>query len=238
MPSRAEVEQIRSANAELTRLLNAELTDFLASISEASPENVRDALLDVIPALTAEYGDAAATVAAEWFEDVYGGRVVLAPTYPTEAVEQGVRYVAGKLWTPQPGEIAGLLATHVDKWVKQPGRETLTASAARNNLTWARVPTGAKTCAFCLVLASRDAVYMTEKAATRRSDGNLYHGKCDCVPVPMSGPDDAPEGYDPDGLYGLYTSARNGAGSDDIKDIAAEMRRQNPDLVTDAVHEH
>lgn len=238
MPSRSDVEALRSANAELSRLLDAELSDFFASLGDASPEAIRDALLDVMPALVSEYGDVAAVVSAEWFEQVYGGTARLADPVAIEAVEQGVRFAAGHLWTPEPAAIVGLLSTQLDKWVKQPGRDTISRAAERESLMWARVPTGAKTCAWCLVLASRDAVYVTERSATKAANGSDYHGKCDCVAVPMESIDDYPEGYDPGGLYDTYKAARSASGSNDIKDIAAELRRRNPSLVTDAVHEH
>lgn len=238
MPSRSDVEALRAANAELSRLLDAELGDFFASLGDATPEAVRDALLDVMPALVSEYGDVAAVVSAEWFEQVYGGTARLAEPVAVEAVEQGVRFAAGHLWTPEPAAIVGLLSTQLDKWVKQPGRDTISRAAERDGLRWARVPSGAKTCAWCLVLASRDAVYLTERSASKASGGSDYHGKCDCVAVPMESIDDYPEGYDPGGMYDTYMAARSASGSNDIKDIAAELRRRNPDLVTDAVHEH
>lgn len=238
MPSGSDVETLRAANAELSRLVEAELSDFFASMSGASPEAVRDALLEVVPALVSEYGDVAATASAEWFEQVYGSPARLAAPLPSSAVQQGVRFAAGHLWTPEPAAIVGLLATQVDKWVKQPGRDTIARSAERDGLRWARVPSGAKTCAWCLVLASRDAVYLTERSATKGANGSDYHGKCDCVAVPMESVDDYPEGYDPGGLYDTYMAARSASGSNDVKDIAAELRRRNPNLVTDAVHEH
>ncbi|VXB22797.1 conserved hypothetical protein [Citricoccus sp. K5] len=238
MPSRSDVETLRAANTELSRLLDAELVDFFASLGNAAPESVRDALLDFMPALVAEYGDVAAVVSAEWFEQVYGSTARLATPVAAEAVEQGVRFAAGHLWTPEPSAIVGLLSTQLDKWVKQPGRDTIARSAERDGLHWARVPSGAKTCAWCLVLASRDAVYLTERSATKGANGSDYHGKCDCVAVPMESIDDYPDGYDPTGMYDTYMAARSAAGSNDIKDIAAELRRRNPDLVTDAVHEH
>lgn len=238
MPSRSEVELLRAANAELSSLLDGELADFFASLGDVRPEIARDALLDFMPSLVAEYGDVSATVSAEWYEQVYGGRVVLAPNVRAEAVEQGVRYAAGHLWTATPEAIAGLLSTQLDKWVKQPGRDTISRSADRDGMRWARVPTGAKTCAFCLMVASRDAVYLSERSATKGSNGSDYHGKCDCVAVPMNGWDDYPEGYDPQNLYDLYERAASEVGRADTKGITAAFRRQNPDLVTDAVHEH
>ena len=46
---------------------------------------------------------------------------------------------------------------------------------------FARVPTGTETCTFCLMLASRGAVYHTRKTAGERG---RFHRGCDCKVVP------------------------------------------------------
>lgn len=58
---------------------------------------------------------------------------------------------------------------------------------------YARVPSGAETCAFCLMLVSRGAVYKTRDGALFR-DGTSepYHNRCDCVVVPVFNEDDWP----------------------------------------------
>lgn len=52
-------------------------------------------------------------------------------------------------------------------------------------LGWARAPTGAETCAFCWMLISRGPVYKSERSARDGENGETYHPRCDCVPVPV-----------------------------------------------------
>lgn len=47
---------------------------------------------------------------------------------------------------------------------------------------YARVLSGAESCAFCAMLASRGPVYSEDTVMTRR-DGRRYHDGCDCIPV-------------------------------------------------------
>ena len=235
MPTRAEVDLLRTAQAELTKRVRRELAS-LAGTLTGNPQAIRDTLLQVVPALVAEYGEVAATISAEWFEEVYGARAAMAAPIRAEFIEQGVRYAAGHLFEGNTAATISALDTKLDKWIKQAGRDTISASADRHNIAWARVPSGAKTCSFCLVMASRGAVYGREWAAGGR--GHDYHGDCDCQVVAVRSADDLPEGYDPDELYDLYSAARDAAGSGDIKDIAAAMRREFPDRVSDAVHDH
>jgi hypothetical protein len=60
-----------------------------------------------------------------------------------------------------------------------------------NALAWARVPSGAETCAFCTLLVSRGPVYKS-RASASTADGEPYHPNCDCVPVPVFDRNDWP----------------------------------------------
>ena len=241
--AQADLEAYRLANAELSRLVKRDLTAFFGSLNLGNPEAARDALLAFVPVLTAQYGDIAATLAADFYEEsraASGARgafmALSAPAVPAGPVEAKVRFHAGHLWTPDPGAMLGALLVAADKYVKQPGRNTVAANAKRENVRWARVPTGAKTCSWCLVLASRDAVYHSKEKAG--GPGHRYHGDCDCVPTRIGKASDYPEGYLPDNYYEMYQAARNEAQSGDIKDISAAFRRLHPDAVNDGVHTH
>lgn len=239
----ASIEQFRANNAELSRLVRAALTAFFGSLDLSRPENARDALLEFMPVLTRQYGDVAATLAAEYYDELRAAsgaagrfRALTAAAVPAGAVEAKVRYMAGQLWTPDPAAMLGGLMTAADKYVKQPGRDTIAKNAKREGVRWARVPTGAKTCSWCLILASRDAVYSSKKSAG--GDGHKFHGACDCVATRIGKASDYPPGYLPDSHYEMYQAARNEAQSGDIKDIAAAFRRLHPDAVNDGVHTH
>lgn len=264
MVEREALESYRTANAELSRRVKEALEAFVLSLDLTRPEMARDALLEFTPILTAEYGAVAAAVAAEWYEELRAAsgaagafRPALAPSAPAGAVASQVRYLAGHLWTPTPMGILGPLLTAADKHVKQPGRDTMTLNARREGVRWARVPTGEKTCSFCLVLASRDAVYATRQSAGDTSGsgyGDDYHGDCDCQVVRIASEKDYPEGYLPDNYLQMYTDAVDGSNDPEVlafldsldpdaknkplKAAVFSMRRNHPDLVSDGVHSH
>lgn len=92
--------------------------------------------------------------------------------------------------------------------VKRMANRTMERNAARDGVRYARVPTGAETCGFCLMLASRGFVYHSESTA---GGSDNYHNDCDCKIVP--GFDDTEvEGYDPDALYDIYSEAYSEVG--------------------------
>lgn len=55
---------------------------------------------------------------------------------------------------------------------------------------WARVPIG-DTCAWCIMLASQGAWYVSEESALGKEAGH-YHDSCDCVAVYHADPDSIP----------------------------------------------
>lgn len=239
MVSKADLEEFRQANKDLSALTRRNLDAFLASLNLNDAAGTRDALLAFLPALVAEGGKVASVLAADWYSEVGKGRPSIAPVVEPARVQSKIRYVAAHLWTPTPANVLGPLRTATDKYTKEPGRATIERSATRNRQRWARVPTGAKTCAFCLTLASRGAVYLSKDAAKYKGGGssNKYHGDCDCVPTPLNSWDDYPEGYDPEEYYRIYDVAADAAGTrSDLRAITQSMRVKFPDLVRDGVH--
>jgi len=239
----ADIERFRVANSELSRRVQSEMEAFFRSLNLAKPEAVRDALLEFVPLLTEQYGAVAATLATDWYEELRASsgaagrfRALAADTVPTDAVEAKVRYLSGHLWTPDPLAMLGGLLTATDKYVKQPGRDTMASNAKREGVRWARVPSGKKTCSWCLILASRDAVYTSKQSAG--GDGHKFHGACDCVATRIARASDYPDGYLPDDYYAMYQAARQEAQSGDMGDIAAAFRKLHPDAVTDGIHTH
>lgn len=236
MATEREVWELADAYNKLSSRAQSEIASLFNSLKGLPPEQIRNALLEIVPFLVADFGQSAAAVAAEWFEATTGQRATLASTVDTEDVARIVRYRAGNLWTPEPASMLTALAVDVDKYVKLPGRNTLFRSARQNNMRYARQPRGAKTCAFCLMLAGRDAewLYTSKRSAGERGSGNEFHGDCDCAVIPVSGESDLP--FDPEGYFTVYRAATDAVGSRaNTKEILMHIRREFPDLVTDVV---
>lgn len=116
------------------------------------------------------------------------------------------------------------LTDRLDYEVKKAAGVTVMQNARRDRRhpRFARVPAGAETCNFCLMLASRGPVYWTAETAGAM---NHYHANCDCRIVPVwdsvaivterggvirRGGSQI-EGYDPDAYFERYLEmTRNG----------------------------
>lgn len=186
MPSPSDVAELRGANAELTDRVLSDLSQFWNSLDVTKPERARNELLRFIPALTTQYGDAAALVAADWYDSVRAADGVIgryaaeqAEAFAREWVEDRVRYGARHLFTDDPDQMLRFLDGVVQEYALQPGRDTISRSAARDPAAvgWSR-HTATSACEFCRMLAGRGAVYSSDTVRF------TAHGDCHCVPQP------------------------------------------------------
>lgn len=116
------------------------------------------------------------------------------------------------------------------------GARLQTMHNIRNDPTqprWARVPSGAKTCAFCMMLASRGFTYQSEEAA---GIDNSYHADCDCKIIPSWGKQTL-KGYDWERYHALYKKAQQEAADDNYHSVLERMRRLAPEELKDGVWE-
>jgi len=181
-----DVATIRQANASIEALALRDLRAFWASLDLSRPERARDALLEFLPVLSSQYGEAAAVVAADWYDELRSAagvpsrfRAVMAAPVPAEAAVAQVRFGARHLFTDTPQQMLTFLEGVASKYVLQPGRDTVQLSAAADPAArgWHReVRAGA--CDFCRLLAGRGGVY------TEKSVRFAAHHNCHCVAVP------------------------------------------------------
>ena len=213
MVSPADAARFRAANQELEDRIEKNIRQLWRGLGAVSPQEKRDALMDYVPGLVDTYGQVAATIAAEYFEEMTGGTAVLADTYSREAVQGSVRAFAGRLWTGEQATVAAGVSAAARRHMLQRGRSTLYESALRApGVAYARVPEPGA-CNWCLLLSSRGAVYakdtVTKVSEARmytgtsglrgRRPGEDFHDDCRCDGVAVRDDDDLP--YDADALY-------------------------------------
>lgn len=208
--------RFEKANDGISGLVERDLLAFLAALNFERPASVRDALFDFVPALVSEYGDVAATVAADWYDELrdvegVGGsfRAPLAPLVPDEKVKSRLGFAtrdSGPLWAGDSATLTAFLGMMSNEYALQPGRDTVMQAAHKDNAAYARVPERGA-CKFCLMLASRGFVY----SKSTSGDAKKFHGKCRCNTMPVWDETRArvEYGYDPDALYDQYRALRD-----------------------------
>lgn len=194
MPTEADAERLRQAQAGVQALIVQALNTFWGTLDLSRPEAARNALLEFLPVLVAEHGQIAATVAADWYDEVRAAEGIPGTFAATAAVVDEAAAVAGTvqraaeaLFTDDPGAALVSLTGPIVQYALSGSRETITRSAAADPRAsgWQRV-TRSGACGFCRMLADRGAVYREARARF------ASHHECNCAAVPSFDPN-APE---------------------------------------------
>lgn len=241
MTDRGDVDRLSAANRRIVEMARRDLERLWRSLEGLDPESRLASLLDYVPALVREYGNLAGVASAQWYEELRarsvadgGFRALTGPTANPDAVAGSVRYAGRHLFDEDPTGILAALSGSLQRHIMYSSRETVARNVRRDPAKprYARVPSGARTCAWCEMLASRGWVFVSEARAGGDED---WHDKCDCQIIPEWDAQNAHiEGYDPDAMYERYQEAVKVAGGDQ-KDIVAALRRLYPDQYTDGV---
>lgn len=252
MATRADVEHMASTIATASDQAKQQVGALMSRLAGQPATVVRDALLDAFPTLLAGFENVGVAVGLEFYDSMrarthglpaYTATAVANPTPTADAVgiaRAAARHLFNTDLAPEEAaertgrELSDALGTRT----KNAMRQTIKNNAVRDpaNVTYARVPRGAKTCAFCTMLASRGFVYATAKTA---GEEDKYHHDCDCMIVPSWDAKQAKlKGYDPADYSDQYFQARAKLESQGVKKpgpnlIAAQMRAMFPDKYTD-----
>lgn len=188
----AEVARQRAAQARIAELVRDQLRSLFDSLPLNKPEDARNLLLAATPELVRQYGDMAATLAAdaydEWraLQNVPGRfRAKVFDSPYLDAVEPTVRRAAGALWTDNPIETLVGLSAAVDKYVLAAGRETIARNTDADPQArgWHRVAR-ATGCRFCRMLADRRPDGRPGGVYSEAGVHFAAHGDCRCTAVP------------------------------------------------------
>ena len=180
----ATPQALKTAITDLAVLAGSDLDALWRQVQ--TPDEAREALQDVLPALVNTYGLAAATISADWYDDARDlvdakGRFM---AIPADLGDQGAdilaRWGIGPLFKPEADwrrarvQVEGGLQLRI----ANASRYTVAGSSIADPAAdgWQRQ--GAGSCAFCAMLIGRGAVY-TEAGADFAA-----HDHCRCSAVP------------------------------------------------------
>lgn len=184
-------------NREVARIGDRAAADVESSVlawcrshEDATVAQKREAAKLIMEGFVQGYDDVAAEFAAQWYDrraEQGGARLdqaVTMTTYRPDSVDAVARYQAKKLAKGGDAEFAKACGEFARNDAFKSLNETISANVGRDKdkgVRFARVPTGFETCTFCLMLASRGAVYHTRKTA---GEFKHFHRRCDCKVVP------------------------------------------------------
>ena len=178
-----------------------------------TPENVaecRDLVLQALAAVMPTYTDMAAQASADFYdaerELALGERLgaVSISGYNPRKTEGAVRGFVRFVLRDDVQTCNDQVLQRIDYEMKRSANMSVVENGRRDpkRVRYARVPTGAETCDFCLMLASRGFVYQSESTAS----ASHVHSSCDCRVVPGWDGMEV-EGYDPQAIYDRWQDA-------------------------------
>lgn len=178
---------LRDGMGEVAAEASATLADLWPTLKTA--DEARDALMDELPLLVDGYGAAAATLAADWYDESraeagVAGRFTAVPAAPElGSLPVLARWSVGPLYQATPDWESALTLAQggLQKAVADTSRATVVGSTLRDKYTkgWRRGGSG--DCDFCKMLILRGAVYKESTAAFSA------HNHCHCFAVPDFG---------------------------------------------------
>lgn len=209
---------------------------YVNKFPDADVASVREYTISIVDALVATYGNAAATCAANFYDELAeksGATLAAAAVADVDVfhyINKEVRYQATKLVAGDVAGFAEQAATCAKDQVARRANQTMRTNAKRDGIKYARVPMGGETCSFCIMLASRGFVY---KSAESAGDGNHYHANCRCKVVPAFKKMTV-QGYNKDELYKRWKKFTEIDKSKTIKgaqkSVAKSILNKNPNL--------
>lgn len=214
--SRAELEAYGAsvdaagvmARADLEQRLRQLLALFRPDMSMEEWYALRQELIDLLADVRQYWGDAAAVAAAEFYDATVGasGSLAAAELFVEankEQISESVKAMAKYLFENNIDSFITEMLNNAELHTRRAANDTILGNVGRDRnkgVRYARVPTGAETCDFCILLASRGFKYYSRKSA---GEQRHFHRHCDCRIVAAYDRDTV-EGYDPKELLDEY----------------------------------
>ena len=188
-----------------------------------------DEAMEIAKRIAEKFAFYGAELGAQWYDfcsQVAGVDVPPAELYPLESEDIAISAEAYRqdALGKTPGEIFDeFISEQIAKSIRATGSANLHRDYNRGRVPgrWARVPVG-ETCAFCLMLASQGAWYLSRESALGEEAGH-YHRKCDCKAVYHADPESIAGYKNLDYYKSLYYDA------DDRRQAAKSGRDPYPD---------
>ena len=216
MTSLADANRFSKTQAILKNKALKELKKRLRGLPELVDETeLLEFLNRLLPELLDQYGLVAAEAAAQWYEQIHPDANYRAIVERADLsalrgrLDVDTAFYAAKNQQGQDGLAQALfdkIAPDFEREMTRRARRTVRRNVRfdPSKPRWARIPYGKKTCAFCVMLASRGFAYHTQETAGYKEK---FHSNCDCRIVPHWGKGSI-KGYDPSPYLDLYERGR------------------------------
>lgn len=185
-----------------------------ASHPDSSVAELRNMAIKSIKQALNAFSPQAGELAGELFDEIAKAEELNAkfryqPTIEPDLVDKKVHYLAKDLVDGNSQKFIDACSALTRFYVHREANMNMYRNVARNNLCWARVPSGTETCGWCFMLSTRGFAYTSEAKAGGL--GHKFHLHCDCIIVPGT-KETTVEGYNPKEMYARWVECANTIG--------------------------
>lgn len=206
-------EQIQSFGVVTQKVVQAATDEFM---SLYNANMTIEEITDLMALVAENYNVLGYELGAQWYDlcsqlaNIDAEPAEL-PQVEPENVKARSRAAASRFTpeTPMQQAIRNFLETEINNSIRQTGHDNLWRDYERGLCKgrWARVPVG-DTCAWCLMLASNGAWYLSKESALG-ANGNHYHDNCNCIAVYHADANNIPNYRNLLRYKSMYYDARN-----------------------------
>lgn len=217
--------------------------DKLSAISETAAEEfeswliqnggyqniTRKKMMDMAYALSTKYGEAAASLAAQMYDEIAALSGITVPaaevaeTASYGEIAKAINGVTKKVTTDK--NVSSVVARHT----KMAGADTTMKNAIRDGAEVAWIPAG-DTCIFCLTLASNG--WRTASADSLKNGHTKHiHANCDCTYAVRFDGKSSVKGYNPQKYKDMYYSADGKTPQEKINSLRRIQYQDNKDKI-------
>lgn len=209
--------------------INQKAADLMTAWIDANGYDNVDAMVAYASGLTQKYGEAAAALAGQIYDEIAAASGASVPA--AEAAEVFDQYYIDKAVRNKLNESPIEIPRLVGRMVKQAGADTTLKNARRDGAQFAWVPHG-DTCAFCITLASRGWQYQS-KNAIKNGHAEHIHSNCDCTYAVRFNDRDGIAGYDPQKYQEMYYGAEGRTPEERINSMRRAQYAENKDKINE-----
>lgn len=189
----------------------------------------RQAILDYAYGLSTKYGEAAAELACEMYDEMgvlEGLTLPAAEPAATATYGEVAKAVNGAMKQSQNIEVA---AAAVGRLVKMAGVDTTMQNALRDGAEWAWIPSG-DTCAYCIMLSS-NGWQKASWSAVHMGHAEHIHSNCDCTYAVRHKPTTTVAGYKPEKYKSMYDNAEGSRWQEKLNSMRRDFYAENKEEI-------
>lgn len=209
--------------------VNRKAVDLMTQYVEVNGINDSDKLIEYAYALATKYGEAAAALACQMYDQTAAAaRADVPPAEPAETATYS-ETAAAINGTLKQSTLPSSLGNSIGRLVKQAASDTTLKNAKRDHAEFAWIPSG-DGCPFCQMIAANGWRPATKETAAGNHADHI-HPNCQCEFAVRFSDDDGVAGYDPQAYKEKYDNADGDTAKEKLRSMEREYREEHKDEI-------